>query len=163
LQEDRPRVDETRRDRGQEQLFRIRRRRGLIRLARAGDRDRHAGVGQMDRARSGAVPLPVRGGVENLPGLRFPGGRRGGGRRRAAAGVTVWGLPREKDVGWSLPSVTDAAGRFRLTLVAPGEYGFLVSWKGITVVTPRKDDPSRVLVSLSPRENRTGIELVFRR
>ena len=82
---------------------------------------------------------------------------------RPAAGVTVWGLPREKDVGWSLPSVTDAAGRFRLTLVAPGEYGFLVSWKGITVVTPRKDDPSRVLVSLSPRENRTGIELVFRR
>ncbi len=82
---------------------------------------------------------------------------------RPVAGVTVWGLPREKDVGWSAPSVTDGQGRFLLTLVAPGEYGFLISWKGITVVTPRKDDPSRVLVALDPREKRTGIEIVFRR
>jgi hypothetical protein len=82
---------------------------------------------------------------------------------RPVAGVTVWGLPRDKDVGWSAPSVTDGAGRFRLTLVAPGEYGFLISWKGITVVTPRKDDPSRVLVALGLREKRTGVEIVFRR
>jgi hypothetical protein len=82
---------------------------------------------------------------------------------RPVAGVTVWGLPRDKDVGWSAPSVTDGAGRFRLTLVAPGEYGFLISWKGVTVVAPRKDDPSRVLVALGPREKRTGVEIVFRR
>jgi hypothetical protein len=82
---------------------------------------------------------------------------------RPVAGVAVWGLPRDKDVAWSAPSVTDEGGRFRLTLVAPGEYGFLISWKGITVVTPRKDDPSRVLVSLGSREKRTGVEIVFRR
>jgi hypothetical protein len=79
------------------------------------------------------------------------------------AGVTVWGLPRDKDVGWSAPSVTDDRGRFRLTLVAPGDYGFLIARQGITVVTPRKDDPSRVLVALGPRDKRTGVDLVFRR
>ena len=79
------------------------------------------------------------------------------------AGVTVWGLPRDKDVGWSAPSVTDAQGRFRLTLVAPGDYGFLIARQGITVVTPRKDDPSQVLVALGPRDKRTGVDLVFRR
>ena len=79
------------------------------------------------------------------------------------AGVTVWGLPRDKNVGWSAPSVTDAQGRFRLTLVAPGDYGFLIARRGITVVTPRKDDPSRVLVALGPRDKRTGVDLVFRR
>jgi len=82
---------------------------------------------------------------------------------RPVAGLTVWGLPREKDVGWSAPSVTDEGGRFRLVLVAPGEYGFLISWKGITVVTPRKDDPSRVVVALGAREKRAGVELVFHR
>jgi len=82
---------------------------------------------------------------------------------RPVPGVIVRGLPREKDVGWSAPSVTDDGGRFQLRLVAPGEYGFLISWKGITVVTPRKDDPARVLVSLSPGDRRTGIELVFLR
>lgn len=79
------------------------------------------------------------------------------------AGVTVWGLPRDKDVGWSAPSVTDDRGKFRLTLVAPGDYGFLIARQGITVVTPRKDDPSRVLVALVPRDKRTGVDLVFRR
>jgi hypothetical protein len=79
------------------------------------------------------------------------------------AGVTVWGLPRDKDVGWSAPSVTDDRGRFRLTLVAPGDYGFLIARQGITVITPRKDDPSRVLVVLGPRDIRTGVDLVFRR
>ena len=72
------------------------------------------------------------------------------------------GLPREKDVAWSPASVTDRAGRFRLVLAAPGEYGFLVSSNGITVVTPRADDPSRTIVSLRPGERRTGIALVVR-
>jgi hypothetical protein len=79
------------------------------------------------------------------------------------AGVSVRGLPREKEVGWSPPSVTDALGRFRLELVAPGEYGFLAWLDGVTVVGPRKDDPSRVVVHLAPGDHRTGIELVFRR
>ena len=73
------------------------------------------------------------------------------------------GLPREKDVGWSPVAVTDGSGRFRLELVAPGDYGFLISWNGITVVTARDDDPSRVFVHVDPRERRNGVALVFRR
>jgi hypothetical protein len=82
---------------------------------------------------------------------------------RPVSGVSVWGLPRDKDLGWSNPAVTDAAGRFRLTLVAPGSYGFLLSWKGITIVTPRADDPSRTLVLISPGDRKSGVALVFRR
>jgi len=81
----------------------------------------------------------------------------------AVAGVSVQGLPREKDLAWSPSSVTDAEGRFHVELAAPGEYGFLISWKGITVVTPREDDPARLLVRVGPGERRAGIELVFHR
>jgi hypothetical protein len=81
----------------------------------------------------------------------------------AVAGVSVRGLPREKDLAWSPPSVTDGKGRFRLELVAPGEYGFLISWKGITVVTQREDDPARAVLRVAPGERRAGIELVFHR
>jgi hypothetical protein len=79
------------------------------------------------------------------------------------SGVSVQGLPREKHLAWSPGSVTDGEGRFRLELIAPGEYGFLISWKGITVVTPKENDPARVLLRLAPGDRRTGIELVFRR
>lgn len=81
----------------------------------------------------------------------------------AIAGVSVKGLPRDKDLGWSPSSVTDARGRFRLELFAPGDYGFVLSWNGVTVVTPREDDPSRVLVKVAPGERHDGVELVFRR
>jgi hypothetical protein len=81
---------------------------------------------------------------------------------RPVAGVAVHGLPREKDLLWSPLSVTDAEGRFRLVLDAPGEYGFLITSGEVTVVTPREDDPSRVTVSLRPGERRTGIALLFR-
>ena len=82
---------------------------------------------------------------------------------RPVSGVAVWGLPRDKDLGWSDPSVSDGAGRFRLSLVTPGAYGFLISWKGITIVTPRADDPSRTLVLISPGDRKSGVALVFRR
>ena len=82
---------------------------------------------------------------------------------RPVSGVTVWGLPRDKDLEWSVPAVTDDAGRFRLSLVAPGDYGFLISWKGITVVTPRADDPSRLVVKVAAGEKKSGVGLVFRR
>jgi hypothetical protein len=82
---------------------------------------------------------------------------------RAVAGVSVQGLPREKDLAWSPSSVTDGEGRFRLELAAPGDYGFIISWRGITVVTPRDDDPSRVFVRVAPGDRRSGIELVFHR
>ena len=82
---------------------------------------------------------------------------------RPVSGVAVWGLPRDKDLGWSAPSVTDEAGRFRLSLVAPGSYGFLIAWKGITVVTPGADDPSRTIVPVLPGDRKSGVALVFRR
>jgi hypothetical protein len=81
----------------------------------------------------------------------------------AIAGISVKGLPRDKDLGWSPASVTDGGGRFRLELVAPGEYGFLLSWNGVAVVTPREDDPSRILVKVGPGERRGGVTIVFRR
>ena len=79
------------------------------------------------------------------------------------AAIGVRGLPRGKGVGWSAPAVTNSEGRFRLALVAPAEYGFLLSWQGRTVVTPEKDDPSRLNIAVSPGENRGGIQLVFLR
>lgn len=80
---------------------------------------------------------------------------------KAVSGLSVQGLPRDKDLAWSPPAVTDREGRFRLSLAAPGEYGFLVKSGRITVVTPRPDHPSRTTVSLRPGERRTGIVLVF--
>lgn len=93
----------------------------------------------------------------------FVEGRVSDPEGRPVSGVAVWGLPRDKDLGWSEPSVTDSAGRFRLSLVAPGAYGFLIGWKGITIVTPRADDPSRTLVSVAPGDRKSGVALVFRR
>lgn len=82
---------------------------------------------------------------------------------RPVAAIGVRGLPRGKDAGWSAAAVTDSEGRFRLSLVAPARYGFLLSWQGRTVITPEKDDPSRMNVAVSPGENRGGIQLVFLR
>ena len=99
--------------------------------------------------RSANAPAVVEGIVRDAAGI-------------PVVGITVRGLPREKDLAWSPATVTDREGRFRLVLAAPGEYGFLVSSGGITVVTPREDDPSRVIVSLRPGERRTGIVLLAR-
>ena len=73
------------------------------------------------------------------------------------------GLPRNENLLWSDAAVTDREGRFRLSVAAPGDYGFLVTSGPITVVTPRPDDPSRTVVSLRPGERRTGVVLVFDR
>jgi hypothetical protein len=82
---------------------------------------------------------------------------------RPVAAIEVRGLPRGRDAGWSPPAVTDSEGRFRLSLVAPAHYGFLLSWHGRTVITPEKDDPSRLNIAVSPGENRGAIHLVFLR
>ena len=82
---------------------------------------------------------------------------------RPVSGVAVWGLPREKDLGWSSPAVTDGAGRFRLSLVAPGEYGFLLGWRGISVVTSSPDDPGRNSLTVRPGDRKAGVALRFRR
>ncbi len=82
---------------------------------------------------------------------------------RPVAGIQVQALPHGKDVGWSPPAVTDSQGRFRLTVIAPAEYGFLLVWQDRTVITPEKDDPARLRVAVSPGEHRAGIELLFLR
>jgi hypothetical protein len=82
---------------------------------------------------------------------------------RAVAGILVRALPRGKDIEWSPPAVTDSEGRFRLSLVAPAEYGFLLLWKGRTVVTRDERDPARLRLAVEPAERREGIELLFLR
>ena len=79
------------------------------------------------------------------------------------AGISVYALPRGKDISWSPPAVTDSAGRFRLTVFAPAEYGFLLRSEKRTVVTPLPEDPSRLEISVAPGELRQGIEIVFLR
>jgi hypothetical protein len=78
------------------------------------------------------------------------------------AGIKVLGLPRERDLLWSAAATTDAEGRFQLPLFAPGEYGFLLAWRGVTVVTPSDDDPSRLRLALLPGEKK-DVQLTWRR
>lgn len=80
---------------------------------------------------------------------------------RPAPGILVTGMPREADVRWSSPAETDGNGRFRLSLIAPGEYGFLLSRDGTTVITADPRDPCRLRVALRPGEARSGLELLF--
>ena len=82
---------------------------------------------------------------------------------RPVSGIQVLGLPRERDLLWSDAATTDAEGRFQLPLFAPGEYGFLLAWRGVTVITPRDDDPSRLRLALVPGEKKHEIRLTWRR
>jgi hypothetical protein len=79
------------------------------------------------------------------------------------AAIVVEGLPRGKDAGWSPAAVTDSQGRFRLALIAPADYGFLLTWNGRSVVTPEQDDPARLVVAVEPGQRRDGIEILFLR
>ena len=80
---------------------------------------------------------------------------------RPVAGIAVRGIPWSKDVPWSPPATTGCDGRFRLSLPAPASYGFLLLWRGISVITPSPDDPSRITIRLSPGQSRDGVELAF--
>jgi hypothetical protein len=82
---------------------------------------------------------------------------------KSVAGIQITGLPRERDLGWSPPAVSDAEGRFRLELIAPGDYGFLLSWRGVTVITASPDEPARVRLQVRPAEKKAGVELTFLR
>ena len=79
------------------------------------------------------------------------------------AGISVYALPHGKDVPWPPPAVTDAEGRFRLSVFAPAEYGFLLRLEGRTVVTPLPEDPAHRKVTVAPGERREGVEIVFLR
>ena len=79
------------------------------------------------------------------------------------ADIGVQAVPRGKDVPWSRAARTDAAGRFRLAVAAPAEYGFVLSTGGISVVTPDPADPVRLRIAVRPGEQRSDIELIFLR
>jgi hypothetical protein len=80
---------------------------------------------------------------------------------RPVAHIGVRGLPRGADIPWAPPATTECDGRFRLTLPAPGGYGFLLVWNGESVVTSDPRDPALIDVSLAPGQTVAGIELVF--
>lgn len=82
---------------------------------------------------------------------------------RPVAGIQVIGLPRDRDLTWSDAASTDASGAFRLALVAPGDYAFLLSWKGVTVITKSPADPARLRIHLVPGAVRPGTELTWLR
>jgi hypothetical protein len=84
-------------------------------------------------------------------------------RGKPVEGIQVIGLPRDRDVAWSDPARSDAAGRFRLSLIAPGEYGFLLSWNSVSVITKSPSDPSRLRIALSPGEKKGGLALTWLR
>jgi hypothetical protein len=78
-----------------------------------------------------------------------------------AAGIGVQGIPHGADIPWSPAATTACDGSFRLSLAAPGGYSFLLSWKGVSVVTEDPRDPALVEISVSPGQTRSGVELVF--
>jgi hypothetical protein len=80
---------------------------------------------------------------------------------RPAAGMGVRGIPRGADIPWAPPATTACDGTFRLSLPAPGSYGFLLMWKAEGVVTSDPRDPALVEISVAPGQTVSGIELVF--
>jgi len=80
---------------------------------------------------------------------------------KPVAGVGVRGIPRGEDIPWWAPATTDCDGRFQLKLAAPAAYGFLLSWRGVAVMTPASDDPAMAAVSVRPGGTIEGVALVF--
>lgn len=77
------------------------------------------------------------------------------------AGIEVLGLPRGKDIPWMKPARTDVEGRFTLSLPAGVSYAFCLRSRGISVVTPRADDPGYVDIETEPGMDISGIRLKF--
>jgi hypothetical protein len=80
---------------------------------------------------------------------------------RPAAGIGVRGIPRGADIPWAPPATTACDGTFRLSLPAPGSYGFLLMWNGEGVVTADPRDPAQVEIAVAPGQSLSGIELLF--
>lgn len=76
-------------------------------------------------------------------------------------GILVRAIPRGADIPWSPRAATACDGSFRLSLAAPGAYGFLLEWRGTAVMTAHASDPALESVEVSPGQTRTAVELVF--
>ncbi len=91
----------------------------------------------------------------------FVEGRVHGLDGRPVGGIGVRGIPRGANIPWSPPVTTACDGTFRLPLAAPGDYGFLLIWKGESVVTADPRDPSLLGVAVAPGRTSAGVELQF--
>lgn len=80
---------------------------------------------------------------------------------KPVAGVGVRGVPRGEDIPWWPEAKTDCDGRFALKVAAPAAYGFLLSWKGVAVMTAAPDDPAMTAVPVAPGRTIDGVALVF--
>jgi hypothetical protein len=80
---------------------------------------------------------------------------------RPVAGIGVRGIPRGEDIPWSPWVMTGCDGTFRLTLAAPGSYGFQLLRNKTSVITASPQDPARLEIPLVPGERRGGVDLVF--
>jgi hypothetical protein len=109
-----------------------------------------------------AAPKPTAGSLRirtNAPAVVEGYVRDLGGR--PAAGLRVRGIPRGADIPWSPWATTGCDGSFRLSLAAPGSYGFLLAWKDTALITPSPEDPALLQVAVEPGEIVRGVELVF--
>jgi hypothetical protein len=93
-------------------------------------------------------PAIVEGRVENESGV-------------PVVGISVRGIPRGADIPWSSPAETGCDGNFRLSLAAPGSYGFLLEWKGTAVITSLANDPAFASVDVAPGQTFGGVSLVL--
>jgi hypothetical protein len=80
---------------------------------------------------------------------------------KPVAGVGVRGIPRGEDIPWWPAATTDCDGRFRVQVAAPAAYAFLLSWKGVAVMTSAPDDPAMTAVPVQPGGTYGGVHLVF--
>jgi len=80
---------------------------------------------------------------------------------RPVAGIGVRGIPRGEDIPWWPAATTDCDGRFRVQVAAPAAYAFLLSWKGVAVMTSSPEDPGMTAVPVQPGGTFGGVNLVF--
>jgi hypothetical protein len=80
---------------------------------------------------------------------------------KPVAHIGVRGIPRGAAIPWASPADTACDGSFRLSLPAPGDYGFLLVWKGESVVTSDPRDPALIQISVAPGQTVRGIDIVF--
>lgn len=80
---------------------------------------------------------------------------------RPAAGLRVRGIPRGGDIPWSPWTTAGCDGSFRLSVAAPGSYGFLLAWNETALITSSPEDPALLQIAVEPGQTVRGVELVF--